>query len=90
MEDLEMKDNNYQEFTKQQLIARINFLEKLDKSYKALTENKNKLEEYENKECNLVVDLDYKKEYEINQYEITKLKEENEKYKLALLNICLK
>lgn len=34
--------------------------------------------------------IDYEKEYEILNYRIKELIEENEKYKKALLNICLK
>lgn len=37
-----------------------------------------------------VVGIDYAKEYEILNYRIKELIEENEKYKKALLNICLK
>lgn len=41
----------------------------------------------EEKEC---VGLDYEKEYENNQRTIKRLIDENERYKQALLNICLK
>lgn len=37
-----------------------------------------------------VCGLDYEKEYENNQKTIKRLIDENEKYKQALLNICLK
>lgn len=40
-------------------------------------------------ECKCV-SIDYEKEYEVNQWQIKQLTDELEKYKQALLNICLK
>ncbi|MCI8587575.1 MAG: hypothetical protein HFJ49_03060 [Clostridia bacterium] len=50
------------------------------------------LEEYEEymKQNKETCDLDYRKEYLKADAEIRQLKAENEKYKKALLNICLK